>query len=290
MAAPAIFGACLARLAACGFLLVAGPALSAADAPVVIKGSNTFGEELAPALIRHYNALHPTATVTLESRGSETGIAALLAGDCDIASSSRRINDDEHRLARSRGLKLKVYLIGFYGVAVIVHRENPVTELTDQQVRDIFTGRTSSWQSLGGGNLPIRRYIRDPASGTYLGFQELAMAREPYSADAKRLQSYDEIAAAVAQDRAAIGYVSMSAANHTGVAALRINRVPISVLTVNAEDYPYARALRLITVEGREPPGVLAFLQFVLSSKGQAVLAGTGFVGRYEPPLVSPEW
>jgi len=269
--------------------LFAPCAAAAAEGPVIVKGSNTFGEELGPALIDAYRAAHPDAAVSLESHGSDTGLAALFAGTCDIATSSRRVTDDERRLARSRGLKLKVYLVGFYGVAVIVHRENPVNDLTDSQVRDLFTGRVTNWKEVGGPDLPVHRCIRDPPSGTYLGFQELAMERLPYAPEARRLPRYADIAAAVAQDKGAIGYVSMPVADSPGIRAVRINRVPISVLTVNDEDYPYARAVRFVTFAGHEPKGAVDFIHFALSPAGQKVLAATGFVGRFEQPLISPE-
>src|ERR1041384_3796099 len=85
---------------------------------VVIKGSNTFGEELAPRLIEEYRKDHLGATFDLESKGSATGFAALLAGECDIAAASRPANEDELRLGRSRGIRIETHMIGFYGVAV----------------------------------------------------------------------------------------------------------------------------------------------------------------------------
>jgi phosphate transport system substrate-binding protein len=121
---------------------------------IVIKGSNTFGEELAPALVEQYRKDNPNVQVELESRGSGSGFEALLAGQCDIAASSRVINEDELRLARSRGLKLRDRTIGFYGVAVVVNEANPVTGLTDTQVRDIFTGAIANWKEVGGQDLP----------------------------------------------------------------------------------------------------------------------------------------
>lgn len=74
--------------------------------PIVIKGSNTFGEELAPVLIERYRKDHPDVTFQLESKGSGSGFEALLAGQCDIAASSRSPTEDEKRLARSRGVSI----------------------------------------------------------------------------------------------------------------------------------------------------------------------------------------
>lgn len=166
---------------------------------VVIKGSNTFGEELAPALIERFRKDHPQVTFELESKGSGSGFEALLAGACDIAASSRSATEDEKRLAKSRGVKINDYLIGFYGVAVIVNAQNPVKTLTDAQVRDVFTGTVTNWKNVGGEDAPIQLYIRDPVSGTHLGFRELAMQNKPYADKARMLTRYGEIVNAVSK-------------------------------------------------------------------------------------------
>jgi phosphate transport system substrate-binding protein len=271
--------------ATCTFLTVA----VAAEQRVVVKGSNTFGEELAPALIKQFREKYPDVSVDLESSNSASGLNALLEGNCDIASSSRPINDDEKRLARSRGIKLNEMIIGFYGVAVLVNETNPLKDLSDNQVRDIFTGAVTNWKAVGGADAPIHLYIRNPASGTYLGFQELAMQKKPYAASAKLLARYTDIVAKLSEDPHGIGYSSMPPPNAKGVKAVRINGIPMTGSTVNRGDYPYARSLRLYTNSQRESDAARKFTRFVLGRKGQDVLNEVGFVRRFEIPLLSPE-
>jgi phosphate transport system substrate-binding protein len=255
---------------------------------IVIKGSNTFGEELAPMLIREYQRRNPNVEFDLESKGTGSGFAALLAGECDIAAASRIANEDELRMARSRGVRLNSYIIGYYGVAVIVNDANPVRGLSHAQVRDIFTGAITNWKELGWRDAPIQTYIRDPVSGTYLGFQELAMDRQPYVKTAKLLSSYAGIADAVKADRHGIGYVGMHLAEHPGVHALAINGVIPSVISVNEGLYPYARQLRLYTDSGRESAAARAFIRYVQSRRGQELLSAIGFVRRFERRPVFP--
>jgi hypothetical protein len=162
-------------------LLLAATALATSAQTIRIKGSNTFGEELAPRLIAEYGKLHPDVLVDLEAKGSGSGILALFDRTCDIAASSRTMTEDEMRMARSRGIVLRNHTIGYYGVAVVVHPAHPVKNLTHAQVRDIFTGVVRNWKEVGGPDLAIQVHIRDPISGTYLGFQELAMERKPYA-------------------------------------------------------------------------------------------------------------
>jgi len=260
------------------------------DERVVIKGSNTFGEELAPRLLAAYRKETPVVAIDLESKGSGTGLSALLAGECDIASSSRYATEDELRLARSRGLKLKPTLIGFYGVGVIVNAAIGVTGLTDAQVGRIFTGAVTNWRSLGGSDAPIHVYIRDKVSGAYLGFQELAMERRPYVSSAQMLRQDAEIVDAVRRDPTAIGYVSTQFANEAGIRALRINNVPPITAKVNDGDYPFSRGLRFYTIAGQQSKAVERFISFVLSRKGQSELEKAGFVGLYDQTIPSFEW
>jgi phosphate transport system substrate-binding protein len=260
-----------------------------AEERITIKGSNTFGEELAPALIERFRKDHPEVTFELESKGSGSGFEALLAGNCDIGASSRSPSEDEKRLARSRGIKMNDYLIGFYGVAVIVSDQNPVKALTDAQVRDVFTGMVSNWKDVGGEDVPIQLYIRDPVSGTHLGFREMAMGNKPYVNGAKALTRYTETVDAARQDRAAIDYTSMNLAEQRGVHAVTINKVQPTPTAVNEGNYPYSRTLRLYTAKNREPNAVKAFLRFVRSRAGQAILSEHGFVRVFEERLWSPD-
>ncbi len=260
----------------------------AAAEKIVIKGSNTFGESLGPRLIDEYVKLNPETSIDLETKGSASGFAALLAGECDIASSSRPANEDETRLARSREIKMTSSTIGYYGVAVVVNEKNPLTNLKDSDVRDIFTGAATSWRSFGGEEEPIRVFIRDPVSGTHLGFRELAMENKPYAGSAVPLKSYEEIVDAVRKDPYAIGYVGMNHASDEGLHALRINGIRFTADNVNDQAYPYARQLRLYTRRGDEAKPARRFIRFVQSKIGQNILKEMGYVGRFESRLSLP--
>lgn len=258
-----------------------------AKGQVTIKGSNTFGEELAPRLIAAYNKTRPNVGVTLESKGSVSGIAALIAGECDIAAASRNATPDELNQARARGIELKEYVIGYYGVAVIVNRTNPVGKLMPEQVRDIFTGAVKNWKELGGPDTPIHLCIRDPSSGTNLGFRELAMNNNPYRSDARMFTDYAQLAEAVSQDLGGVGYASMNMATHSGLKAVSIDKYEPSALSVNEGWYPYARMLRLYTNKAKESLFAQDFVLFVQRDPGQKILDDSGFVRRFERRLSS---
>lgn len=256
-------------LVLCG--LVAGEVAVAQK--VVIKGSNTFGEYLGPQLIAEFRRENPVVEFDLETKGTASGIAALIAGECDLGASSRMISQDEWRLARSRGLRLQSHTVGYYGVAVIVNSATSLRSLTDKQIRDLFTGVTHHWESGGA----VQLYIRDKSSGTHLGFQELAMATKPYAAGAKTFTSDAEIVAAVAADNNGIGYVGMHLLKSPGVRAVSVNGVPPSPLAINEALYPYARLILLYAHPAKLSAPARQFLRFVQSRRGQEVLERHGY-------------
>lgn len=268
-----------------GILLTGCPAGTSSLGPalkgkIVIKGSNTIGEELAPQLIEEYRKDQPEVTFELESKGTGSGFAALLAGECDIAAASRVASQDELTQARNQGVELNLHTIGSYSVAVIVNGGNPVSNMSRDQVRDIFAGKVRNWQELGGADVPIRLFIRDAISGTPLGFQELAMENQPYAPDASAFTNYAGIEAAVAKDPGGIGYVGLDLAKLAGVKAVSIRGVSPTAVTVNEGRYPIARVLRLYTNKTNESLLTLDFIRFVQSPRGQKILADMGFVPR----------
>ena len=260
-------------------LLLAVASCSPKPAEVIaIRGSNTFGEELAPKLIAEYKKGHSATTFDTEFKGSSYGFGALMVGKCDLAAASREATTNEVGLARDRSIEMNNYVIGSYSVAVILNAGNPLTSLKPEQVRDIFTGKVQNWKDVGGPDAPVHLYIRDPISGTYLGFQELAMDKKEYAQHPKTFTSYDAIVQAVAKDPAGIGYASIEDAKKAGIKAISIGTSAPTLAAVQKGQYPYARMLRLYTDKGRENPATMEFIQFIRSDRGQKILTDMGFV------------
>ena len=251
---------------------------TAATGKVVIRGSNTIGEELAPRLILEYKKDHQAASFDLECKGTSYGMGALMGGFCDVAGASRLPLKEELEVARFRAVELNDYVIGAYSVAVVVNATNPVSNLTQDQVRDIFTGAIQNWKEVGGPDAPIHLYIRDPISGTYIGFKELAMENKPYVSEQNLFTNYTGIVEALARDANGIGYSGFNLAHEAGVKALSIGGIEPTMAAVNQHKYPYARTLHLYTDKAKETPATLDFIQFVQSHRGQEVLVQMGYV------------
>ena len=250
---------------------------TAPSGKITIRGSNTIGEELAPQLIAEYKKSHPTITFDIESKATGYGFGALMGGLCDIAEASRLPLKEELEMAQNRNVEYNDYVIGAYSVAVVVNAANPIGNLTREQVRDIFTGVIQNWKGVGGSDTPIHLFIRDPISGTHLGFRELAMENKPYANTLHLLTNYEAIVEAVAKDTNGIGYSSLELENNAGVKPVSIGGIEPNAADVNKGDYPYARVLHLYTRKGHETPEALDFVQFVLSPQGQAILTRMGF-------------
>jgi len=248
---------------------------------VTIRGSNTIGEELAPQLIAEYKKDHPAAAFDLEAKGTSYGMGALMGGYCDIAGASRLPTKEELEVAQYRNVEFNDYVIGSYAVAIVVNAGNPVTNLTREQVRDLFTGTIQNWKEVGGADAPVHLYVRDPMSGTYMGFKELAMENKPYTPDPKMLNlstNYVVIAQSVAADPNGIGYTGINPAKDAGAKVVSIGGVQPDATTVNKGQYPYTRSLHLYTSKGKETLATTDFIQFILSARGQEIVARLGDV------------
>ena len=249
-----------------------------AEVELSIRGSDTFGEELGPKLVAAFREQHPDSAIELESLGSVSGIAALLDETCDIAVSSRLFNDDEQRLARSRGIELKSAIAGYYGVAVVVNAANPLKNLSDSAILDIFAGKTKNWQQVGGPDRPIEVLIRDASGGTHLGFRTLAMDKHPYAASARTFPNYTTLAEAVVANPDAIGYVGMNLVSSPGLHPISINGILPRDVTVHEGIYPYVEPFLLYTRAKSPNPAAERFIQYVRSKPGQDIVKSIGFV------------
>lgn len=244
---------------------------------VVIRGSNTIGEELAPRLIAEFKKEHPNITFDLETKATGYGMAALRVGQCDIAAASRAAIQTDLDLAKEANLEMKDQILGAYSVTVVVNASNPVNNLTKDQVQGIFTGKIQNWKDVGGPDGEIHVYIRDPISGTHLGFKEIAMNNEAYVAHAKLGTNYDALITGVAADANGIGYAGIEMAKAAGAKTVTIDGVEATAAAVHSGKYPYARTLRFYTNKANESQATKDFIQFVLSARGQDIIHQLGF-------------
>lgn len=270
-----------------------GPASSAETASVSAaayienKGSDTI-VNLALAWAEKYQSDHPSVRISVTGGGSGTGIASLINGTVDLANASRQIKEEEIETANSNGVEPVEHTIARDAIAVIVNPTNPISELTLQQISDIYSGKFNNWSELGGEDRPIVRLSRETNSGTHVYFLETVLRlgdsedKTLFSTDTLLLPSSEGIIAEVRQNPNAIGYDGLGYVPHD-LKMIAIAEEPggayvlPSIVTVNDKSYPIARDLYMYT--NGEPTGVVKeYLDWILSGEAQEIVAELGFV------------
>src|SRR5258706_3935252 len=260
---------------------------NAASAYIENKGSDTI-VNLALAWAERYQVEHPDIRISVTGGGSGTGIAALINGTVDIANASRKISEDEKKQAQGKGIQPVEFVIARDAIAVIVNPENPVSELTLQQISDIYSGKIGNWKEIGGDDRPIVRLSRETNSGTHVYFLETVLRlgdkknKTFFSADTLLLPSSEGIINEVRSNPNAIGYDGLGYVPKDlkviGIAkeAGKPYVLP-SVATVNDKTYPIARDLYMYTAG--EPDGAIkAYLEWLVSADAQKIVSDLGFV------------
>jgi len=257
---------------------------SAAEAPaaeaqsIFLKGSDTV-LPLAQAEAEEFMIEYPEKSVTVTGGGSGVGIAALIDGEVDIATASREMKAEEIEAAEANGITPVETTIAYDGITVIVNPENPVTELTFDQLRGIYNGSISNWKDVGGEDQDIVVLSRDSSSGTYEYFKEEVLLEDEYRPDALTQPATGGIVSEVSQNANAIGYIGVAYLDDS-VKALSLDagngfEAPSSENILSGA-YPLARALYFYT-DG-EPSGLTKeFVDFVLSETGQNLVTEVGY-------------
>jgi phosphate transport system substrate-binding protein len=251
------------------------------------KGSDTI-VNLALAWAERYQGEHVDIRISVTGGGSGTGIAALINNTVDIANASRKIKEEEIAEAQSKGVEPVEHIIARDAIAVIVNPENPVNELTLQQISDIYSGKITNWSELGGEDRPIVKLSRETNSGTHVYFLETVLRlgskddKTLFSTDTLLLPSSEGIISEVRDNPNAIGYDGLGyVPDDLKMIAIAKEAGGVYVLpsieTVNDKSYAIARDLYMYT--NGEPTGVIKdYLDWILSDEAQQIVADLGFV------------
>lgn len=241
-----------------------------------VQGSDTM-LNLGTAWSEAFMDENPGVDISVQGGGSGTGIAALLNGTVDFANSSRDIKDEEIAEAEAKGVKVVEHKVAIDGIAVVVNPANPVGGLTLEQLGKIYRGEITNWKDVGGPDKPIVLLSRDSSSGTYEYFKEAVVGNDKeYAQAAKLLPSTQAIVDETVANDAAIGYVGLGYVT-PDVKVLAIDGVKASVETAADGTYEISRYLYMFS--NGEPTGLMkAYLDWILSAEGQAVVADEGFV------------
>lgn len=253
--------------------LMAGTAL-AADS-VVIKGSTTV-LPVAQGTLEAFMKANPGVQMSLSGGGSGEGIKALIDKTTDIATSSREIKGKEVELAKSKGVNPVAHVVAYDAIIPVVHPKNKVSNLTIDQLSQIYQGNITNWKEVGGDDLKIVVISRDSSSGTFESWDHFVMKKAKVTPRAQMLASNGALVTAVAKNKYAIAYLGIGYVNKS-VKPLQVNGVTASIQTAMSKEYPFSRELYMYT--NGEPQGQTAkYISFVKSADGQKIVAREGFV------------
>lgn len=265
--------ACTAAL----FLMMANAGF--ASQSIVIKGSTTV-LPIIQAAVEAYMKANPGVQMSVSGGGSGEGIKAIIDKTTDIAMSSREIKKEERELAKTRGGNPVEHVIAHDALIPIVHPRNKVTDLSIDQLSQIYQGNIRNWKEVGGDDLKIVAISRDSSSGTFESWDHFVMKKTKVTPRAQMLASSGAVTTAVGKNRYAIAYVGIGYLNKN-VKPLSVNGVKGTAETALSKQYPLSRELYVYT-NGLPTGEAAKFIAFLKSKEGQRIVGKVGYV-----PMIS---
>ncbi len=258
------------------------------SATIQVKGSDTM-VNLAQAWAEEYKVVKPAVEIEVSGGGSGVGIAALIKGTISIANASRNMKQGEIDLAKKNTGKTPIeYTVGYDALAIYVHKDNPIEEITLEQLAQIYVenGTVKKWSQLGikipgAKSDKILRVSRQSSSGTYEFFRERVLKNKDFELGSLDMNGSKEVVELVGNAKSAIGYSGMGyATGHVKMLKIKnsdgMTCLPTIENTQNG-NYPLARSLLLYTLD--EPQGeTKVYLEWTMSEAGQKIVAENGYV------------
>ena len=242
---------------------------------ISINGSTTV-LPIAQKVAEAYMKEHPDVAISISGGGSGNGIKALIDRTTDIADSSRAIKPEEAEQAKAKGASPVEFIVAFDCIVPIVHADNPLKNITLDQLKGIYKGEIKNWKEIGGSDKPIVIISRDTSSGTYEVWEEKVMKKERVFPGALLQASNGAIVQVVSKNPNAIGYIGVGYGDKS-VKLLSVNGIVGSKQTTLDKTFPVSRPLYMYTPV--QPTGdIKNFLDYVISDKGQKMVEEEGFI------------
>ena len=266
-------------LAAC--LLLLNAAASATAGNITAKGSDTL-VILAQKWAETYMAKNNGTKIQVTGGGSGTGFAALQNQTTDLCNASRKIRAKEiETCIKAFGKRPTEYKVALDGLSIYVHADNPIKEVSMEQLELIFTGKVRNWKALGGADAPIVVYSRENSSGTYEFFKENVLKGKDFAANAQTMPGTAAVLQAVAKEKNGIGYGG--AAYGAGAKHIAVKKDDGSSAIEPTEEnvvkgtYPISRYLFIYVNPALDRGEVAAYLKWIRSEDGQKIVKDVGY-------------
>lgn len=254
---------------------------SAGAGTVTVKGSDTM-VVLAQKWAETYMRQRPETKIQVTGGGTGTGFAALQNQTTEICNASRKIRAKEvETCIKAFGKRPKEYPVAMDGLSIYVNSDNPLSEISLEELAGIFTGRIKNWREVGGADAPITVYSRENSSGTYEFFKEHVLQGRDFAATAQTLQGTAQVLQAIARDKLGIGYGG--AAYGQGAKHLKVSKIKGSPAIEPSEEtvvdgsYPISRYLFSYVNPALDRGELAAYLGWIRSDEGQSVVKEVGY-------------
>ena len=240
-------------------------------AGTVSTDGSTSMEKVIGVLGEAFQSENKGITFTYNPTGSGSGIQAVSEGRCDIGLSSRNLKKEE----KEGGLTETV--LAYDGIAIVVHPDNPVSDLDVETVAKLYTGEITNWKDVGGNDAQVVLIGREAGSGTRDGFESITGTAEK-CLYRQELTSTGDVITTVSQNPNAIGYASLASVGD-GVKALSVGGVAPAEETVKDGSYAIQRPFVLVTKEDAKlSDAAQKFFDFALDPENAELISKAGVV------------
>ncbi|MCG7495527.1 phosphate ABC transporter substrate-binding protein [Vibrio sp. Of7-15] len=245
---------------------------------VSVSGSTSV-THVMEVLAEQYNNEHKQDFIAVQGTGSSAGISLVEKGISEIGMSSRWLKPQE------KSNTIKIVPIAFDGIAMVVNKDNPVQNLTKQQILDIYHGEITNWSQVGGPEREIAIVTREASSGSRYSFETLVgltkqVNNEMVSDISDKVlvvNSNSMVKTIVNHNSHALGYISLGSIDNS-IKALKFEGVEATGKNLQKGDYKFSRPFLLIHKNNKLSSVGQDFLHYVLSAEGQQTIKESGYV------------
>ncbi|VYT76811.1 phosphate ABC transporter substrate-binding protein PstS family protein [Clostridium tertium] len=232
---------------------------------ISVSGSTSVGP-LMEKIAEKYESTNSNVSIEINQVGSSAGIKDAINGVSEIGMSSRELKAEEESQVKSN-------VIAYDGIAIITNKNNPIKNITLEQIQGIYTGKITNWNQIEGGkDAPIVVVSREEGSGTRDAFQEIVKYKsEELKADAMISNGNGGVKESVVGNENAIGFVSFEYLDDK-VNVANVENVEPKADLVKSGDYKISRPFLLVNKDGALSEDGQKLIDFILSDEGQTIV------------------